>query len=69
MSLPRLSPREREILDLLLHEDSEKGIAATLGLSVHTVHTYLQRLYRKLEVRTKTQLIVKVYLAKTTTHK
>ncbi len=36
------SPRERQTLDLLLTGESEKRIAARLGLSGHTVHEYVK---------------------------
>lgn len=60
--LLRLSPRERQVVDLLLEEDSDKGIAARLGLSVHTVHSHVQRIYRKIGVRSRTQLVVRVHV-------
>src|SRR5688572_7268620 len=41
-----LAPRVRETLECLLAGDSEKQIAARMGLSPHTVHVYVKRLYR-----------------------
>jgi DNA-binding NarL/FixJ family response regulator len=40
---------------------SEKGIAERLGLSPHTVHTYLWRIYRKLQVQSREELLVRVF--------
>jgi len=45
-----LSPRECGIVRAVFDGDSEKRTAERLGLSPHTVHTYLWRIYRKLSV-------------------
>ena len=53
----RLSQREKAIVDCLLEfNDDEETIAITLGISKHTVHTHISRLYQKLGVRTHCQL-------------
>ena len=41
-----LSPRLQQTLGLLLTGDSEKQIAAGMGVSRHTVHVYVKQLYR-----------------------
>lgn len=41
-----LAPRERETLELLLTELSEKEIAETLGVTVRTAHQYVTSIYR-----------------------
>ena len=46
----QLSPREREILDLLAVGASAPDIAGRLYLSTATVKTHLHNLYRKLDV-------------------
>ncbi|MGH7528996.1 MAG: helix-turn-helix domain-containing protein, partial [Gemmatimonadales bacterium] len=46
-----LSPRECGIVRCVFDGASEKRIAERLGLSPHTVHTYLWRSYRKLHVQ------------------
>ena len=51
-----LSPREVEVLTLIAAGKSNKETAATLFLSVHTVEDALKRIYRKLEVRSRTEL-------------
>jgi DNA-binding NarL/FixJ family response regulator len=48
--LDRLSPREREILQLVVEARSSAEIAATLSLSPKTVETYRSRLMDKLGV-------------------
>jgi len=48
-----LSPRECGIVRAVFDGHSEKDTAARLGLSPHTVHTYLWRIYRKLSVQSR----------------
>jgi len=56
---PRLSPRERQTLQHLLAGDSEKQVAAKLGLSRHTVHIYVKMLYKHFEVNSRGELLAK----------
>ena len=59
-----LSPREIEILECILNlEDDEKSMARRLSMSSRTVHTHLERLYRKLRVTTRAQLMARVLVA------
>jgi DNA-binding CsgD family transcriptional regulator len=46
----RLSPREREVMNMILSGRRLKEIAATLDISVKTVTTHRSRLLRKLGV-------------------
>jgi FixJ family two-component response regulator len=48
-----LSPRLRQTLDQLLTGAGEKEIAATLGISPHTAHTYVKALYRRVGARSR----------------
>lgn len=54
-----LSEREKEILQLMTTGLIKKEIADRLSLSVHTVDTYLRRIYEKLEVNTRTGAVAK----------
>jgi DNA-binding NarL/FixJ family response regulator len=54
-----LSPREREVLDLLSQGLIYKEIADKLSISYETVHTYVRRIYEKLQVRTRTEAVAK----------
>jgi len=54
-----LSPREREVLDCLAQGFLYKEIADKLGLKYETVHTYIRRIYEKLQVRTRTEAVSK----------
>jgi len=54
-----LTHRERELLELLVQEKTQKDIASTLFLSPHTVDTHLRNIYRKLEVHSRTGAVSK----------
>ena len=54
-----LSPREKEVLDCLSQGFLYKEIAEKLGISYETVHTYIRRIYEKLQVRTHTEAVAK----------
>jgi DNA-binding NarL/FixJ family response regulator len=54
-----LSPREKEVLDFLSQGFLYKEIAEKLGISYETVHTYVRRIYEKLQVRTRTEAVAK----------
>jgi len=52
-----LTPREREVVQLLAEGKSNKGIGATLGVSVHTVETHRSNIMRKLGANSLSDLI------------
>lgn len=54
-----LSPRETEILELLVAGCFFKEIADRLGISGETVRTHVNNIYRKLHVRSRTEAVVK----------
>jgi DNA-binding NarL/FixJ family response regulator len=54
-----LSQREQEVLDFLSQGFLYKEIAEKLGISYETVHTYIRRIYEKLQVRTRTEAVAK----------
>ncbi len=53
-----LSPREREILDLLAQGLANKEIGARLNLSPFTVKNHLARVFEKLHVRCRTEAVL-----------
>ncbi len=55
--LVTLSAREREIAVRSMRGITERRIADDLGLSRHTVHTYMGRVYRKLHVHNRVELV------------
>jgi len=54
-----LSEREQEVLNCLSQGFLYKEIAEKLGISYETVHTYIRRIYEKLQVRTRTEAVAK----------
>lgn len=52
-----LTPREREIIQLLAEGKSNKEVATTLGISVHTAETHRTNIMRKLEVHSVSELV------------
>lgn len=52
-----LTPREREVLQLLAEGSSTKEIAATLHISVKTVETHRRRVMEKLQLRSYADLV------------
>lgn len=56
-----LSGRQAEIAQYLLEGMGDKQIAAKLGISVHTVRTYLDRMFLRLNVQDRNELIVSIF--------
>jgi DNA-binding NarL/FixJ family response regulator len=56
----RLSPREMQVVRAVFDDWKEESIARELGISRHTVNTYFRRLYSKLRVSSRPQLIVRI---------
>jgi DNA-binding NarL/FixJ family response regulator len=54
-----LSPREREVLELLARGFLYKEIAEQLHISVPTVNTHIRRIYEKLHVRSRSQAVAR----------
>jgi two-component system, LuxR family, response regulator FixJ len=53
----RLTPREREVMGLLLEGKTNKEIAQSLTISIRTVDTHRSEIMRKLEVKSFTELL------------
>src|SRR6266478_7749221 len=56
ITLPTLTPREREIVQLLAEGNSSKEIASQLNLSVKTAETHRSNLMRKLNLHSISEL-------------
>jgi len=54
---PALSKRELEVLELVVKGFTFGEIAGLLALSPHTVGTFVRRIYRKLEVRSRGEAV------------
>tara|TARA_B100001939_G_scaffold136321_2_gene118353 strand:- start:189 stop:911 length:723 start_codon:yes stop_codon:yes gene_type:complete len=57
---PELTDRERQILELMVRGKTIKAVADFLMLSPHTVHDYVKRIYKKLEVHNRAELVRRV---------
>lgn len=55
----RLSPREKEILEMLSKGYSNKEIADKLSLSIETIRSYLKNVYEKMHVRSRSEAVAK----------
>ncbi|WP_328875623.1 response regulator transcription factor [Streptomyces sp. NBC_00287] len=52
----RVTDRERQILELIAHGETDHDIAVRLGISEHTVHSHLDRLRDKIGSRRRADL-------------
>jgi len=55
----RLTAREEEILACLFQGMQDKEIASTLGIGTATVHTHMHRLFEKLGVHSRQEIVAK----------
>lgn len=56
-----VSPREEEVLELIVHGKTNKEIANTLFISEHTVKNHLSRIFNKMNVTDRSQIIALIY--------
>jgi DNA-binding CsgD family transcriptional regulator len=56
-----LSSRELQVAQGAFDDLREPEMARQLGISAHTVHTHLERVYRKLGVNSRGQLLVTLF--------
>lgn len=54
-----LTKREREVLRGIAAGLSERKLAVDLGVSPHTVHTHIKKIYRKLQVNSRAEAVLK----------
>ncbi len=57
VELPHLTPRELNVLQLMMQGSSNKQIAKQLGISIETVKEYASTCYRKLDVNDRVSAI------------
>jgi DNA-binding NarL/FixJ family response regulator len=60
VSDPILSGREQEVMNLLAQGYLYKEITAQLDISQGTLHTYIRRVYEKLQVHSRSQAMAKL---------
>lgn len=54
-----LTPREREVMSLLVEGLMSKEIADRLFINVETVNYHLKQIYQKMQVRSRTEAVIK----------
>lgn len=59
--MDRLSPREQEVLGLLVTGHSYKMIAAKCEITLETVRSHIKRIYEKLQVHSATEAAAKAF--------
>ena len=57
----RLPPRQAEIARHIMCGESDKQIARAMGISITTVRTHVSRLFRKLDLNDRTELVLHVF--------
>jgi DNA-binding NarL/FixJ family response regulator len=57
--MEKLSAREREVLDLVVHGFTNKEIAERLSVTVEAVRWHLKHIYQKLHVHSRTEAALK----------
>jgi DNA-binding NarL/FixJ family response regulator len=61
--LAKLTPREREVLELLSKGYVDKEIAQAMGIGIWTVHDHVKNIFERLHVRSRTEAAIR-YLEK-----
>ena len=56
-----LSPRESEIVRLILQGMDEPEIGSSLGIATRTVHAHIERAYRKVGVHSRSDLVIRLF--------
>ena len=56
-----LSPQQLRIVELILRGQQDREIAARLGVSFHTVRTYLKRIFDRAGVADRMALVLRVF--------
>ncbi len=59
--LPRLSPREREVIELMARGAAYKEIAAQLELGIETIRMNVKHIYTKLHVHSRGAAVAKFF--------
>lgn len=57
----KLSRKEIEVMRAVAKGGSNKEIADTLNISINTLKTHLQHIYKKLEIKSKLELVLFYY--------
>jgi DNA-binding NarL/FixJ family response regulator len=57
----RLAPQQRRIVELILRGCQDKQIVAELGLALPTIRTYLNRVFVRLHVADRMELVLMLF--------
>jgi DNA-binding CsgD family transcriptional regulator len=60
-SIMTLTPREKQVFYMLLEGMKAKDIALNASISVSGANYFIKRIYRKLNVNTKTELVLRYF--------
>jgi DNA-binding NarL/FixJ family response regulator len=55
-----LTDREHEIVQAIFDDRAEASIARELGISAHTVHSHVERIYQKCRVNSRVSLVLRI---------
>ncbi|MEQ1844039.1 MAG: helix-turn-helix transcriptional regulator [Nitrospira sp.] len=58
-----VTPREAQVMEGVLKGLTNGAIASQLQISARTVQKHLERVFRKLGVRSRSELVARAYLA------
>lgn len=58
-AIASLTPREREVLELLSKGYVDKEIAQAMGIGIWTVHDHIKNIFQRLHVRTRTEAAIR----------
>ena len=59
--MPRLTPRQTDLLGLLAAGHTNTQIARRLGISEGTVRTHLENIYERLHVSSRTTAVIRAF--------
>lgn len=62
ISLPGVTAREAEVVGWVAQGLTNKSIALQLRISARTVQKHLERMFRKLGIRSRSELVARAYL-------
>ena len=55
-----ITKREMQIIQGVFDNHTQQGIASRLNMNEHTAHTHLNRLFKKLNITTRTELVLRI---------
>ena len=55
----QLTKRESEVLELLARGYTYLNVGVKLGISTHTVHAHIRKIYKKLQVNSRSEAVYK----------